>query len=347
MIGSGMWSRYYINACQRHPLAEAMAVCNPNIASAQRVAERHQVPGIFGDVNELLASDLDAVAIVTPNDSHAELAIAAAQAGKHVLCEKPMALSAEQAESMVAAANDANIVTGINFTWRHPSAAQYARHLVRSGEIGRIFHVNGCFNQGFLTNPNVPLMWRLQKAKTGTGCLGDIGSHILDLAEWVSGEVITSVCGDLTTFIDERPKADGSGKGPVDVDDAATVLTRFENGGLGNFMSTRYAAGSGGMDQRLEIYGQKGSLIMDFQDQDHIKVSIGSFQRENQMLTVPIPQRFKTTAERYMGQNVTNFIDAIIRDEPMSPDFRDGLHSQRLLDAIVTSAEGRCWIDVP
>ena len=176
---------------------------------------------------------------------------------------------------------------------------------------------------------------------------GDIGPHILDLAEWVSGEVITSVCGDLTTFIDERPKADGSGKGPVDVDDAATVLTRFENGGLGNFMSTRYAAGSGGMDQRLEIYGQKGSLIMDFQDQDHIKVSIGSFQRENQMLTVPIPQRFKTTAERYMGQNVTNFIDAIIRDEPMSPDFRDGLHSQRLLDAIVTSAEGRCWIDVP
>ncbi|RPG25314.1 MAG: gfo/Idh/MocA family oxidoreductase [Gammaproteobacteria bacterium TMED50] len=346
VIGSGMWSGYYINACQRHRGAEAVAVCNPNVASAQRVADRHQVPAVHGDVNELLETDIDAVAIVTPNDSHASLAIAAAKAGKHVLCEKPMAMTAEEALAMTTAANDAGIVTGINFTWRHPAAAQYARHLVESGEIGRVFHITGCFNQGWLSNPNVPLVWRLQKIKTGTGCLGDIGAHILDLAEWISGESISSVCGDLATFVNERPKMDGTGLGKVDVDDAATVLTRFSSGAMGSFMSTRYASGSEGMNQRLEIHGEKGSLIMDFWDQECLQASIGRFHQEDQMLNLPIPARFRTTPERYMGQNVTNFIDAISRGETMSPDFSEGLHNQKILDAVVQSADQRRWVDV-
>ena len=345
VVGSGLWSGYYVAAGQRHRRADTVAVCNPNLPSAQRVADRYGVARAVGDYAELLASDdVNAVAIVTPNDSHAELAVAALEAGKHVLCEKPMALDLAEARRMQEAADASGLVTGINFTWRHPSAARYARDLVESGEIGRIYHVFGCFQQGWLRDPNTPRVWRLRREKTGTGTLGDIGSHILDLAEWVTGHLITSVVADLETFIDERPLPEG-GRGPVDVDDAASVLARFEDGAMGTFTSSRYVPGQG-MDQRLEVYGEKGAFIMDFNDQQHLRVSIGRFAREGQMIDVPIPPRFATTPERYLGQNVSNFIDAILGGTSMSPSFAEGVHNQALLDAVVQSSASRSWADV-
>lgn len=346
IIGSGSWAGFYIAASQRHSRARAVAVCNPNIASARRMADQHGVVDAVGDVEELLArADVDAVAIVTPNDSHEEIAIASLAAGKHVICEKPMAMNLEQARRMKAAADAAGVVTGINFTWRHPSAAAYARHLVSEGELGRIFHINGCFSQGWLINPNVPLIWRLRKDKTGSGCLGDIGAHIIDLAEWVSGERITSVVADMTTFIEERPLQDGSGTGRVEVDDAASLMVRFDNGAMGSLTSSRYVI-SEGMDHRLEIYGDKGAIIMDFQDPDSLKASIGRFAGESQMLSIPIPARFKQSASGYLQRNVKNFIDAIVAGEQMSPSFADGLHNQEILEAALTSVSERSWIDI-
>ena len=345
IVGSGLWSGFYVTASQQHRRADAVAVCNPNLASAERLAKRHGVARAVADYSELLVSeDLDAVAIVTPNDSHADLAVAALEAGKHVLCEKPMALSLAEAQRMQAAADGSGLVTGINFTWRHPAAARYARDIVASGELGRIYHLFGCFQQGWLRDHNAPRVWRLQRAKTGTGTLGDIGSHILDLAEWVTGQHIRSVVADLETFVDERPLPEG-GRGPVDVDDAASVLARFDDGAMGTFTSSRYVPGQG-MDQRLEIYGEKGALSMDFNDQQNLRVSIGRFAREGQMISAPIPARFGTTPERYLGQNVTNFIDAILQGEAMSPSFADGVHNQALLDAVVQSGQDRAWVDV-
>ena len=346
VIGSGMWAGHFVAASQRHPGARAVAVCNPNIESARRMADRYDVAEAVGDVDELLARpDVDAIAIVTPNDSHAEIAIDALAAGKHVICEKPMAMNVDEARRMKAAADAAGVVTGINFTWRHPSAAVYARHLVSQGELGRIFHINGCFHQGWLINPAVPLVWRLRKEKTGSGCLGDIGAHIIDLAEWVSGEQITSVVADTTTFTPERPLPDGSGSGRVEVDDAASLLVRFGNGAMGSLTSSRNVI-SEGMDQRLEIYGDKGALIMDFNDQMTVRASIGRFARENQMLSVPIPARFKRTAEDYLQRNVMNFIDAIRKGEQMSPGFADGLHNQVILEAVERSVRDRTWVRI-
>lgn len=345
VVGSGSWSGFYVTAAQRHKRADTVAVCNPNLPSAQRLAARHGVARAVGDYDELLASDdVHAVAIVTPNDSHAALAIAALEAGKHVLCEKPMALSTAEAQAMQDAAAASGLTTGINFTWRHPAAARYAQDLVAAGDIGRIYHVYGCFLQGWLRNVNTPLVWRLRKEKTGTGTLGDIGSHILDLAEWVTGQHIRSVVADLETFVHERPLPEG-GTGRVDVDDAVSVLARFEDGAMGTFTSSRYVPGQG-MDQRLEVYGDKGALIMDFNDQQNIRVSVGRLAKESQMVEVPVPPRFATTPERYLGQNVTHFIDAIVAGQPMSPSFADGLHNQALLDAVVASAESRVWADV-
>jgi predicted dehydrogenase len=346
VIGSGSWAGHFIAGGQRHPKARVVAVCNPNIESAQRMADRHGVANAIGDVGELLARpDIDAVAIVTPNDSHAAIAIASVAAGKHVICEKPMAMNVEEARSMKTAADEAGVVTSINFTWRHPAAAVYARHLVSQGEVGRIFHINGCFHQGWLINPSVPLIWRVRKEKTGSGCLGDIGAHIVDLAEWVTGEQITSLVADTTTFIDERPLQDGSGNGQVDVDDAASLLVRFGNGAMGSLTSSRYVM-TEGMDQRLEIYGDKGVIIMDFNDQQHLRASIGRFAKENQMLSIPVPARFKNTHQDYLQQNVKNFIDAIDSGEPNSPSFADGLHNQEILEAVETSVRDRTWVNI-
>lgn len=346
VIGSGMWAGHFVTASQRHRRAKAVAVCNPNIDSARRMADRHGIADAVGDVDELLArADVDAVAIVTPNDSHEEIAIAALAAGKHVICEKPMAMNLEEARRMKAAADVAGVVTGINFTWRHPAAAMYAHHLVSQGELGRIFHINGCFHQGWLINPNVPMVWRLRKEKTGTGCLGDIGAHIIDLAEWVSGEQITSLVADTTTFTEERPLQDGSGTGRVEVDDAASLMVRFGNGAMGSLTSSRNVI-SEGMDQRLEIYGDKGAIIMDFQNQEFLKASIGRFARENQMLSIPIPGRFRKAPEDYLQQNVKNFIDAIGNGEQMSPSFAEGLRNQEILEAVETSVRDGSWVSV-
>ena len=345
VVGSGLWSGFYVTAAQHHRCADAVAICNPNLSSAERLARRHGVGRAVGNYSELLASDdVQAVAIVTPNDSHAELATAALEAGKHVLCEKPMALNTVEAQAMQAAAEASGLTTGINFTWRHPAAARYAQDLVAGGDIGRVYHVYGCFLQGWLRDPNAPLVWRLRKEKTGTGTLGDIGAHILDLAEWVTGQHIRSVVADLETFVEERPRSEG-GTGKVDVDDAVSVLARFEGGAMGTFTSSRYVPGQG-MDQRLEVYGDKGALIMDFSDQQNIRVSSGRMARENQMVQLPVPSRFATTPERYLGQNVTNFINAILAGEQMSPSFAEGLHNQALIDAVVASAETRVWVDV-
>jgi predicted dehydrogenase len=347
VIGSGLWAGHYLRACRAHPEAYPVAICNPNLPSAERMAERFDVPAAVGSVDELLERDyLDAVAIVTPNDSHAQIALAALAAGKHVLCEKPMAMDLAEARQMACTADQSGLVTGINFTWRHPSAAQYARHLVASGELGRIYHVQGCFLQSWLLSPKTPLVWRLRKEKTGTGTLGDIGSHIIDLAEWVTGEEITALTADLETFTHERPLPDGSGNGPVDVDDAASLMIRLSGGGMGHLWSTRYATAQG-MDQRLEIYGEKGALVMDFHDQEHLRVSFGQLARDDQFVDAPIPPRFRVTPEQYLQRNVKLFLDAIAGGTKMSPDFAEGLRNQEVLEAVTISARDRSWVTLP
>ncbi|HKU12007.1 MAG TPA: Gfo/Idh/MocA family oxidoreductase, partial [Sinomonas sp.] len=238
--------------------------------------------------------DIDLVDICTPGDTHAEIAIAALEAGKHVLCEKPLANSVAEAERMTAAADSAasrGVFAMCGFSYRRTPALSLAKRLVDSGALGQLRHVRAQYLQDWLTDENAPLTWRLDKAKSGSGSLGDIGAHIIDAAQWVTGQNIAGVSALLETFVKERPVAGdfvglgGAGlgggvgekeapKGPVTVDDAAIFSARFDGGAgspgaIGVFEATRFALGRKNA-MRLELNGSKASLAFDFEDMNSL-----------------------------------------------------------------------------
>ncbi|MCP4755615.1 MAG: Gfo/Idh/MocA family oxidoreductase, partial [Proteobacteria bacterium] len=246
IIGTGMWSGLHAMACKANPLAEIVALADVDEKAARGYAQRLGLDGpILTDYRELLKADgLDAVVIVTPNHTHAPMAIAAIEAGKHVLCEKPMANTFADAKAMVAAAEKSSVRTMVGFTNRFYKGTRFLYDLLRKEDLGRVFHVRAFWFQSWLANPRVPAVWRVEKAKTGTGCLGDLGAHITDLAQHLLGDTITRVTGMTKTFTAERPSlADRTKMQTVDVDDAVMFGAEFKNGAMGVFESTRNATG--------------------------------------------------------------------------------------------------------
>ena len=221
--------------------------------------------------------DIDLIDICTPGDTHAEIAIAALAAGKHVLCEKPLANTVAEAESMVAAALAApQLQAMVGFTYRRTPAVALAREMVAAGTIGTVRQVRAQYLQDWLSDENSPLTWRMDKEKAGSGALGDIGAHIIDAIEFVTGQRLTGVSGRLETFVKQRPVAAGSGGaisggaagsefGPVTVDDAAVFFGTLESGALASFEASRFALGRKNA-MRFEINGSQGSLAFDFEN---------------------------------------------------------------------------------
>ncbi|WP_244313245.1 Gfo/Idh/MocA family protein, partial [Microbispora hainanensis] len=221
--------------------------------------------------------DVQIVDICTPGDSHAEIAIAALAAGKHVLCEKPLANTVAEAETMAAAAKEAaarGVRSMVAFNYRRVPAIALARRFVEEGRLGEIRHVRAQYLQDWIVDPEFPLVWRLQKDKAGSGALGDIGAHIIDTAQFIVGRSLTGVSALTETFIKERPLAEGSSglageggtgaMGEVTVDDAALFIGRFEGGALASFEATRFATGRKNA-LRIEVNGSEGSLAFDFE----------------------------------------------------------------------------------
>lgn len=312
--------------------------------------------------------DIDVVDIVTPNNSHAEIAIAALKAGKHVLCEKPLAMNLTEAKAMLAAARASGKVAMVCHNYRYAPAVQLAKQLIASGRLGRILHVRAQYLQDWIMDPNFPAVWRLQKDVTGSGALGDIGAHILDLARFLVGE-ITAVCGLLKTFVTERP-VDTSGEGAwgatgsaaqkvkVDVDDAAAFLAHFENGAVGVFEATRFAGGNKNRN-RFEINGEKGSIRWDLEDMNWLEVwfaddpsGLQGFRR------ISVTEAVHPYAGAYwppghiIGYEHTflnllaEFLRGIQSGTQPAPSFLDGARNQAVLEAVERShAEGR-WVEV-
>ncbi|MET8162640.1 Gfo/Idh/MocA family oxidoreductase, partial [Sphaerisporangium sp. NPDC005289] len=229
------------------------------------------------DWKRLIArDDVQIVDICTPGDSHAEIAIAALEAGKHVLCEKPLANTVAEAEAMAAAARAAagrGVRAMVAFNYRRVPAVALARQWVAEGRIGAVRHVRAQYLQDWIVDPEFPLVWRLRKDKAGSGALGDIGAHIVDTAEFVTGERLTGVSALTETFVKERPLAEesaglsaagGAGRGEVTVDDAALFTARLSGGGLASFEATRFASGRKNA-MRIEVNGELGSLAFDFE----------------------------------------------------------------------------------
>ncbi|GGP00351.1 Gfo/Idh/MocA family oxidoreductase [Nonomuraea glycinis] len=298
--------------------------------------------------------DVDIVDICTPGDTHAEIAIAALRAGKHVICEKPLANTVAEAEAMVQAAASATGRSMVAFNYRRVPAVALARDLVAQGRLGEIRHVRAQYLQDWIVDPEFPLVWRLQKDKAGSGALGDIGAHIIDAAEFISGQLITGVSALTETFIKERPlsegssglaAAGGSGRGTVTVDDAALFTARLSGGAVGSFEATRFATGRKNA-MRIELNGSLGSLAFDFESMNELWFSEGGKGFERILVTEPDhpyvgawwPPGHGLGYEHTFTHEIRDFLEAIGQGTDPTPSFADGLRVQRVLAAVEQSA---------
>ena len=312
--------------------------------------------------------DIDIIDIVTPGDSHAEIAIAALQAGKHVMCEKPMSNTVAEAIAMTEAAAVAatkGVLAMVGYTYRRVPAATFARDLVAAGRIGEVQQVRASYLQDWLVDPSVPLSWRLQKELAGSGALGDIGAHAIDLAQFVTGLSLTSVSGTLETIVKERPLEGertgitgtaGEGSGAVTVDDMALFTGRFNNGALGSFEATRFSTGRKNA-LRLEVSGSLGAISFDLEDLNSLGFYDSRLPTTEQGFTkiyVTEPQHPYVSAwwpaghmlgyEHGFSHQAKDFVEAIVSAQQPTPSFADALQVQRVLAAVETSAgNGSAW----
>jgi predicted dehydrogenase len=354
------------------PIRPAMtALCGRDRDKVTEAAVRLGWASVETDWKQLVArDDIDLVDVCTPGDTHAEIAIAALDAGKHVLCEKPLANTVEQAEAMVAAAERAaerGVRSMVGFTYRRVPAIVLARRLVADGRVGQIRHVRAQYLQDWIADPEAPMSWRLEKDKAGSGALGDIGAHIVDLTQFITGDRIRSVSGLLETFVAERPLpaetgslvgVGGQGTGKVTVDDAAAFLARFSGGAVGVFEATRFATGRKNAI-RIEINGSLGSLAFDFEDMNVLHYhdqtedpAVAGFRRI--LVTEPDhpyvgawwPPGHGLGYEHAFTHQAVDLLRAIAAGENPSPTFADGLRVQRVLAAVEESAASQRWVEV-
>ncbi|KFZ77315.1 dehydrogenase [Amycolatopsis sp. MJM2582] len=374
-IGIGMVGHAFMGAVHSHawrsvhrfftpPLIPRLAVLGGrDEGRAKAAAERFGWEDVETDWRALIArDDVDLVDICTPGDSHAEIAIAALEAGKHVLCEKPLANTLAEAEAMAEAAAKARangVRSMVAFNYRRVPALAHARKLVASGALGEIRHVRSVYLQDWLSDAQAPMTWRLHKDKAGSGALGDLGAHIVDAAQFVTGDTITGVSALTNTFVKERPDGDG-GTGRVTVDDTALFLGRFTGGAVASFEATRFALGRKNA-MRLEINGSKASLAFDFESMNELSFFDGGqppteagFRRilvtepEHPYVGVWWPPGHLLGYEHTFTNEVADLLSAIGEGKDPEPSFEDGLRVQQVLDAVERSASDEArWTTVP
>ncbi len=341
------------------------AICGRDEAAATAVAKRFGWESVETDWRALLTrDDIDVIDVCTPGNTHAEIAVAALEAGKHVMCEKPLANTVAEAEAMSAAATEAakhGVRAMVGFTYRRAPAVSFARQLVASGRIGQIRHVRGQYLQDWLTDENAPMSWRLDKSLAGSGALGDIGAHVIDMAQFVTGSSITSVNGLMETFVTTRPLAGESAtlggtssadaeRGPVTVDDAAAFTARFADGAIGVFEATRFATGRKNA-LRLEVNGTLGSIAFDFEDMNVLELfdatedpAVAGFRRilvteaTHPYIAAWWPPGHGLGYEHGFTHQVVDLVTDIAKGADPTPSFADGLAVQRVLEAVEASA---------
>jgi len=300
-------------------------------------------------------ADVDVVDIVTPNDAHEPIAIAAAEHGKHVLCEKPLALDAAGAERMARHAERAGVVNMVGYNYRHAPAVAFARQLLEGGRLGAPLHLRATYLQDWgLTS--APFVWRFDRARAGSGAIGDIGSHVIDCAESLIGP-ISRVTARLATLTPARPLPDGSGVlATVDVDDVATFLAEFEGGVVGTFVASRHALGRKNQ-LAFELDCSRGALRFNWDTRDEIEVALAD---DPESLAgprrVPLGPRHPDPWWPIAGMGsgyletstiqLREFLEAIAAGRQARPSFRDGARVQRVVDAVIESSTRQAWIEV-
>lgn len=333
-------------------------------AAAQQVADQFGWEEVATDWRQVVERcDVDLIDIASPGNTHRDIALAAAQCGKHILCEKPLANTLEEAKAMWYAAEEANVVNMVNFNYRRTPAVALAKQMIEAGEIGEIRQWRSAYLQDWIIDPAFPLVWRLQSAISGSGALGDIGAHSLDLARYLVGE-IEAVTSLTKTFITERPLATattglsatgGSTRGPVTVDDAAIWLAKFAGGAIGTFEATRMAPGRRNYN-RFEISGSKGSLGFNFERMNELEFyrhddpagrqgwrTIQATEPSHPYVSAWWPAGHGLGYEHTFTHAVADLCKAIAEGGKASPDFADGAKTQAVLEAILRSAKSGAW----
>jgi predicted dehydrogenase len=342
------------------------ALCGRDRAATEAAAQRYGFGGVETDWRALLErDDVQLIDVCTPGDSHAKISIAALDAGKHVLCEKPLANTVAEAAAMAAAAARAQargVRSMVGFNYRRVPALALARELIASGRVGEIRHVRASYLQDWLADPAFPLTWRLQKEHAGSGALGDLGAHVVDLAQYLTGQLISGVSGVAATFVPERPLpggalpgTTGAATGRVTVDDAVAFTARLDSGALATFEATRFASGRKNA-LRIEVYGARGSLAFDLERLNELEFcdntdSAGStgpatagFRRilvtepGHPYLSAWWPPGHVLGWEHTFTHQVRDLVLAIDKGAGPEPSFAAGLQVQRVLQAVSASA---------
>ncbi|MFF0175858.1 Gfo/Idh/MocA family protein [Micromonospora profundi] len=369
-----------VNRVYDLPARASMAlICGRDSGQVAQAADRLGWDAYTTDWRDLInRDDIDVVDICTPGDSHAEIALAALAAGKHVLCEKPLANTVAEARAMTAAADTARAAGArsmCGFNYRRVPAVTMMRQMVADGRLGVIRHVRATYLQDWIVDPQFPLVWRLQKERAGSGALGDIGAHIIDLTQFVVGQRITGVSAVTETFVKERPlpagssglaatmdgSADGSGPatGPVTVDDAAIFVARLDGGALATYEASRFATGRKNA-LRVEINGSLGSVVFDLERLNELEFYDATrptleqgFSRilvtegEHPYMSAWWPPGHIIGYEHSFTHQMRDFIEAIAMGTDPAPSFADALQVQLVLDAVTRSAEvGSTWTEV-
>ena len=370
MIGYGFMGRAHSNAyaqvnnffdLQYRPVLKA--VCARDAAKAKAFADQWGYESVETDWRKLLdRKDIDAVDICVPNNLHCEIAIAAAAAGKMILCEKPLALNAAEGRKMVEAVEKAKVANTVWYNYRRIPAVTLAKKLIDEGKLGKIFHYRAKFLQDWTISPDLPQggagLWRLDAAAAGSGVSGDLLAHCIDTAIWLNGRM-DSLSAMTETFIKQRTHTQTGKVQDVTIDDACTFMGKFENGSLANFESTRYARGHKAL-YTFEINGEHASIAWDLHDLHRLQY----FDHKDESQVRGWHSIHVTDGDHpYMGKwwvpglaigyessfvhHVADFLDGLATGTPCSPTFRDSMETQLILDAILDSAKSHQWVNIP
>lgn len=379
MIGAGFMGKAHAMAYAAMPMffwpAPAITVrkmvADVTEEAAREAALRLGFESHTADWRDIINNpEIDIVDIVTPNDSHAEIAIAAANAGKHIICEKPLARGARESKAMLDAVQSAGVKHMVAFNYRRTPAVALAKKYIEEGAIGKILNFRGTYLQDWSADPNSPLSWRFQKSVAGSGALGDIGSHVLDFARYLVGDV-KAVMATTHTWINQRPVQAGgidklgtikSGgdveKRPVDVEDEVMSMLRFENGAIGSIEATRNGYGRNNF-LTFEIHGEKGSICFNYERRDELQVFFKDDPEDRRGFRTiytgpahPYGDSLWPIPALGIGYGETKIIEthdlvkSIVEDTEVSPSFLDGYRIEQIADAMLKSAQEDRWVSV-
>jgi len=370
MIGYGFMGRAHSNAFRKvgHFFnlpykIHLKAACARNADKLKAFAEQWGYESTETDWRKLIErKDIDLIDICTPNNTHAEIALAAAAAGKMILCEKPLAMNGPEALQMVQAVEQAGVPNMVWYNYRRIPAVTLAKQLLDEGRLGKIFHYRAKFLQDWTINPDVPQggpgTWRLDVQAAGSGVSGDLLAHCIDTALWLNGSM-TSLCAMMETFVKERKHAETGQMQKVGIDDACQFIGKFSNGSLANFESTRYARGHKAL-YTFEINGEHASIFWDLHDLHRLQYfehrdpgivrgwrSIHVTDGEHPYMSKWWVPGLAIGYEHSFVHQVADFLEGVSKGQLASPTFRDAYETQRILDAISDSAKKGAWVDVP